>query len=326
MIQLRMMSKEAIEQGNLPGPSAVLLMADSAEQLAKVKDGANCLDVLKLVFNDSTVDCGLVRKPTADDARAIVNFYGYAASSYRSDVVPSYFVAQCEAGVGRSAAVVAALLQLRGEEKESRLIRRVGTYNRLLYRLILEAGRQSVKPDPLVSFVVRIKYPVDRLMALLLSLERQRHDSIEVVAVTDGPMTVVETGFRKIQLEVIKTPEPRGRWGHPYRQLGIDAARGEWIGLTNDDNYYVPGYVEQMLGAAQDADADLVLCKCLHAYSGWQVVPEGQDLGAWLARRELVKSTPWEGDDFTADKRYLLRLLDKARNVAVVNRPLLVKN
>ena len=49
---------------------------------------------------------------------------------------------------------------------------------------------------------------------------------------------------------------------------------GEFIGLSNDDNYYVPGYLEQIVNAL--ADADIAMCEILHSYSGWAAVPAGQ--------------------------------------------------
>ena len=320
---IRYASKESIQTLHLTPAFFLLRMADDPGLLVpKHEPGA------ALVFNDTNLDYGVVRKPTREDAAAILEAYQRAKGEGCST-----FIAQCEAGVGRSPAVVAALLTLEGDTSGAKEIMRMGTYNRLLYRLILEAAGKEVPADPLVSMVIRLKYPVDRFVSFIASMERQRWESIEVVAVSDGSLfpwtkTNLKMSYAstKVEINVIETEETKGRWGHPYRQLGIDAAYGKWIGLSNDDNYYVPGFIEQMIGAAEDANADLVICDMLHSYSGWERVAAGGDLGCFLARRELIRQVPWEGDDLKADRRFLQGLVDRCRNVAIVNRPLFIHN
>jgi GT2 family glycosyltransferase len=178
---------------------------------------------------------------------------------------------------------------------------------------------------------------VDRLNLLLLSLRRQRYTNWDAVIVTDGPdrdaAELVES-MTDPRLRVIQTPERKGRWGHPYRQIGLEAAaeHGAFVGMANDDDYYAPGYLEQMVQALEWTPADLVLCGMLHAYNGWAATagfarPDAvsADVGCWLARAELVKRTPWSGAEFTSDSEYVRRLAAGGRSVSI-NRPLHVKN
>jgi hypothetical protein len=109
--------------------------------------------------------------------------------------------------------------------------------------------------------------------------------------------------------------------------MGIEACTGAYIGLSNDDNYYVPGYLEQMVNALERDRADLALCAMLHSYWGWTTVKAGDDLGSWIARRELVLQTPWAGDDFLYDAQYLDLLRSKAAGrTTIVDRPLFIHN
>jgi len=305
------------------------MMADSPEQKAVVFDPSNVTDSLFLSFHD--IPWGLnhphLSPPVMIDARVILDFYKRVNKRFIEGGA-EHFLAQCEAGVGRSQAVIAALMTIEGRNADE--IFQVGTYNRKLYRLILDAAGIPWKKDPKVSIVVRLKYPLDRFDAFLNCMRRQRWDNLEIIAVNDGPCSMnlwdrheESEGF---SVKIIETPEPKGHWGHPYRQLGIDAATGDWIGLTNDDNYYVPGFVEQMVGAAERNNAEVVMCQVLHSYAGWGVTGVGTDLGCFLAKRELVKETPWEGIDLKADRRYLQRLLNRSRNIAVVERPLFIHN
>jgi hypothetical protein len=293
-------------------------MADAEGLRANVADAGAIEAYEFLCFSDSSLDHGLVRKPTREDARRILNFYHQAKAMEKV----AYFVAQCEAGVGRSQAVVAALHRVEG--RDNRDILRAGTYNRALYRLLLEEAGIEPEPEPLVSIVIRLKYTLNHLQSFLNCMDRQRYSRWEVVAVTDGPLLYASPCHPKVRL--ISTSEAKGRWGHPYRQVGIDAAEGEWIGLSNDDNYYVPGYIEQMTFAGMEHEADLVFCQLLHSHAGWRLVRPGVDLGGFLARRELVRRVEWRGDKFDSDRRYIESLQRLSRNTVVVERPLFIHN
>jgi hypothetical protein len=319
-MQVHAWSLMQIESRPLPGPSAVVCMADSREQLAVVKDVANVAARLDLIFNDTTDECLGVRPPNADDARAILAFVN-------ANLHMPHLVFQCQVGVGRSMAALAAVMKFNG--LDNRAILGNGTYNRRLYRELLLGAGIAPDAEPLVSITIRVKYSPDRLRLFILSMQRQRHENWEIVAVTDGPNAaavrlIANTDDPRIR--VIETEQRLGRWGHPYRQRGLDACRGEYIGMSNDDNYYVPGYIEQMLHAL-DNPADIALCQLLHSHSGWQVDPPGNDLGAWIARASLVRRVPWTGHDFSSDRDYLEALLARAEGrVATVERPLFVHN
>jgi hypothetical protein len=161
----------------------------------------------------------------------------------------------------------------------------------------------------------------------ILSMQRQRHENWELICVTDGPNIAAVRQVEEIgdpRIRVIETGKRLGRWGHPYRQLGLDACRGEFIGMSNDDNYYVPGYIEQMLYALDDAD--LATCQTVHSYLGWQITEE-VDVGSWIARAAIVKATPWTGQDHLSDQDYFQALASRARgSVITVKRPLFVHN
>lgn len=316
MMTLQAISADDLRTKKLPERTALLRMADSKELLVEPFDDitvhANC----DLIFNDSSSDYGLVRSPTIRDAEAILKFYRESSGCLN-------FVAQCQVGVGRSHAVVCALAKIRGQE--NRHILKNGTYNRKLYRLILEAAGVALEPDPLVSIVVRVKYDRDKLEAFMLSMKRQRYENWEVIAVSDGPNRELwhqESKHRSGTFVPIQTLQPFGRWGHPYRQKGIDAAQGKYIGLQNDDNYLTPGYIEQLV-LALEAGNDVALCPIVHSYAGFEVTQAGGDIGCWLARADLVKSIPWTGQQWNSDREYLKQLIE-GRKVVVVDRPLYV--
>jgi hypothetical protein len=320
-MNLHFRSRELIETEPLPGRSAVICMADSPEQLAVIKDAANVAARLDLVFNDATESFQVVRPPCAEDARKILDFY------HQHLDVP-FLVAQCEVGIGRSQAIVAALLKLTGADP--RWLLYSATYNRLLYRLLLIEAGLPLDAEPLVSIAVRVKYNPDRLRSFILSFQRQRYDNWEIVAVTDGPnpgaaRLVAEIQDKRVRL--IETEKPLGHWGHPYRQRGLDACQGVFIGMSNDDNYYVPGYLEQILQALEDVNAQMAYCSTVHSYNAWSLADMTWDLGCWIARASLVRRVPWKGCEFTSDRDYIKALTQAAENNVIrVRRPLFVHN
>jgi len=319
-MQVHAWSLTQIEANPLPGPSAVVCMADSREQLAVVKDAANVSARLDLIFNDTEDEFLGVRPPNAEDARAILAF------ADANQHVP-HLVFQCQVGVGRSAAGLAGILKIRGVDNKEILAH--GTYNRRLYLELLTAAGVAPEPEPLVSIAVRIKYSPDRLKLFILSMQRQRYKNWEMVAVTDGPNDAAArliAEFDDPRIRLIETEKRLGRWGYPYRQVGLNECRGDYIGMSNDDNCYVPSYIEQMLHA-MGSTVDLVLCQLLHSHAGWQVNPPGNDLGAWIARASLIRKVPWQGAGFFSDRDYLLSLQAAAEGrVAAVLRPLLIHN
>ncbi len=314
-IRLHFYDAKTISTGSLPGPSFVLRMADEESLLAPIKDMENVRCVSDFLFNDADSSYGLVRSPTQKDAGYILGYFDMCSA-------PN-FVAQCQAGKGRSQAVVAALCQKLG--RDCTPILRNGTYNRTLYKLLMaEIGRPVV--EPLVSIVVRLKYDASRINAFMLSMERQRHENWEVIAVTDGPIDWTDRHRCLLdeRCRTITTIKSLGHWGHPYRQAGIDATDGKYIGLQNDDNIVCPGWIEQMVLAMELAKADLAACQVVHSYSGWSVTGPGSDLCSWIARADLIRRHPWTGIDADYEWHYL-KALEADGKCVVVERPLVVK-
>lgn len=315
MKPIHVFSSRKIAANLLPGRAAVVRMADDASLLPAIKDAENAVSVLDCIFEDQTDG------PDAAAAKRIAEFLRAA----EADPAIDHIVAQCQAGVGRSVAVAAAYASSRNERWPN-----MAAYNRTLYRLLLaEFGRRPM-PEPQVSLAVRVKYDAECLMGFLISLRRQRYDNWQAVLFTDGMRPdvrqLVET-MPSSNVVLMENSEPKGKWGHPYRQAALDVCDGEWIGTNNDDNYLTPGYIEQMVLAGQRSGASLVLCSAVHRYAAWGCCKAGQDLACWIAKKELVRKVQWTDTDFLADETYLNKLMEAADGqFAEVPRPLVVKN
>lgn len=322
---IAVMPAAVARRAELPRPCSVVSFGDPGDGPAPFGDAARVARRLHLEFHDCAADVPWAVRPTSADAARLLEF----VDADETGLV----VCQCQAGVARSVATAAALHRLSG--RDDRAVRCQGKYHREWYALLLRAGGMGPEAEPLVSLAVRVKYPADRLHALLLSLRRQRHETWEAVVVTDGPdadAAEMVAGMTDPRVRLVETPEKKGRWGHPWRQLGLEACRGAYVGMANDDDYYAPGYLEQMVRALEWGPADLALCDMVHAYHGWAPCRAhaaggdvSADVGNWVARAELVRRVPWAGCEFDSDREYVGRLAAAGR-VAVVRRPLHVKN
>lgn len=309
----------------LPGPCSVVSFGDPGNEPTPFKDPAVVTRRLHVSFHDVAGDVAWAVQPKLQDALDVLEFVRGDSSGT--------VVCQCDAGAGRSVATAAALMRISG--RDDRPLRIRGRYNRQWYKLLLRAAGLEPDPEPLVSLAVRVKYPPDRLRALLFSLQRQRYTNWQAIAVTDGPDPAAAATVHAMDDERVVLLETRnrlGRWGHPHRREGLAWCDGAFVGMANDDDYYVPGYLEQMVDALQWNNADLALCYMVHGYHGWDACiasagPQSSgDVGCWLARAELVKANPWDGDEFDSDQKYIRRLAAATQRIAIVKRPLHVKN
>ncbi len=179
------------------------------------------------------------------------------------------------------------------------------------------------------------------LRGLVASFQAQTHQKWKMEVVHDGPAQWGEAQgvFRGLAADkrvvVTETPERKRDFGHPHRQAAIDkllADGCEWIGLSNQDNWYAPTYLEWMLHEAMTKKAQLVYCDFVSSHKLWKAVPadltRGRiDLGGFLAHRDVVEKVKFDKFTFAGDWDYISRLRGAARGVvAKVNATLFVHN
>lgn len=89
----------------------------------------------------------------------------------------------------------------------------------------------------------------------------------EVIMVSDGPFEGLVTGYN-FPSYIIECPkEKQKNVGHHTREPGIKAATGDWIVLTNADNYFVTGWLDRLVTNITD-DLGLIFWDCVH--NGWK--------------------------------------------------------
>ena len=88
------------------------------------------------------------------------------------------------------------------------------------------------------------------VQCLIYSLLSQTYDNFEVILIHDGYNTehrqIIEPYLNDKRFKYIQTDQRYNDWGMTLRNIGLKEATGEWVINTNDDNYYVPVYLEEL--------------------------------------------------------------------------------
>lgn len=190
--------------------------------------------------------------------------------------------------------------------------------------------------QPLVSVVITTHGTASDLPVMLGSLSHQReyhpgqHSRTgeeflyaagkrskipyEAIVVSDGLLEGEQSGWGPGVIHVVCPAE--GGVGHHTRNYGIQAARGEFIVLTNSDNYFMSGWIHALSQAVQSSTG-IVHWNCISNLWRWSMfggseverrkgagtrLRRGQvDLSCVAVRAEIAKKIgfPWrhyEGD------------------------------
>lgn len=193
---------------------------------------------------------------------------------------------------------------------------------------------KKVHGNPLVGIAVAAFLETRRdeycLNGLVASFQAQTYENWRLLVVHDGPLPAGPTQGRlavltgaDARVELVLARERKKQFGHPHRQAAVDTLLKSgcaWVGMTNQDNWYAPTYLEWMLsvGTHPKRPKDFVYCDCLHSHKLWrQMITEPRrgklDLGGWLARAELIKQVQFTDYSFDGDGKYIDKLRTRAR-------------
>jgi glycosyltransferase involved in cell wall biosynthesis len=187
-------------------------------------------------------------------------------------------------------------------------------------------SRIPLPREPKVSMVVAAYQRPRQILVCLHSLLVQTHQTFEVIVVHAGPGPEVKQavlGLDDPRIRYLEAPDNPGDYGNSSREYGTQFATGDWIGQTNDDNYYVPVYFEWMLSELLRNEAQFAYSNMVHSHYQWlpfetYPAPGRIDAGGWICRADIVKATPWRTKGLvTSDGEYAEALAAKCRVVKV---------
>ena len=186
-----------------------------------------------------------------------------------------------------------------------------------------------------------------QLRVLLSSLAAQSEMNFEVIVIHDGPRRetreLIESFSPELPFELIyiETPARFNDYGHSLRQLIIDRCETKYLLLTNDDNYYVPIFTQEMIGALQEENLDVLFCNMIHSHVfpdlpnpfGYQLLeaePRRRriDIGCFIFKTSLGKNAGWRDKGFEGDATFFEDITKQRPTVSIgkMNKVLFVHN
>ncbi len=202
------------------------------------------------------------------------------------------------------------------------------------------------QPVRLSIVVVSYKQPM-ALQCLLSSLACQTLQNFEVLVYHDGPDPETHAVAERFvalgdRFRYRETDTRHNDWGHSLRQIGIGEASGEFLLITNGDNYYVPRFAEFAFDAVEAGGLDMVLWDLVHSYTSpglrtlrcytpFRVFPARYvvDIAAVMVRTALARRVGFADRSQNGDATYVEQLLalgDAPIRVGKVEKVLAVHN
>ncbi len=143
----------------------------------------------------------------------------------------------------------------------------------------------------------------DKLTWCLNSLVNQTISDYEIIAVddcsTDNSLTILREYEQKYpdKFKVIASPVNKKQGG--AKNLGLEAAKGEWIGFIDSDDWITPDFYEKLITRGEDTGADMVGCDYHltheHSMEIGQVVHNNQMSQTGILTKEKYRSLILDG-------------------------------
>ncbi len=175
---------------------------------------------------------------------------------------------------------------------------------------------------------------------LISSLMQQSCTGWKLILVHDGPYEEMDKLINQYKNERIifcNTPKRHNDFGHSCRNFVIknylNSTPGKYVVITNDDNYYAPGFIELMTNSFTP-NTIASYCDMIHNYSEWECIQTNLtyahiDCGCFMLLKEkLLDSKVLFDTHFAADWSYINAIMGiyGAENITKVKKVLFVHN
>jgi hypothetical protein len=133
------------------------------------------------------------------------------------------------------------------------------------------------------------------------------------------------------------TEERKNNFGHPNRRMMLSKLalnHRDFVLITNDDNYYVPQFVQRFLHSC-NRNTGFVYCDTVHSYLDYNVLVseiklDHIDMGSFIVRLDVAKKVGFESTAFNADGIYAVACANychmKRLRIIKISKPLFVHN
>ena len=187
--------------------------------------------------------------------------------------------------------------------------------------------------------VVAVAYErTNEMRVFVQSWINQSADNWRLTVIHDGPSTDFEKAMQPLTQQMPKkikyfcTESRFNDYGHSLRQIGIEQATGDYLLLTNADNYFVPKAMEILTTAMGDADVivfDMVHShhrpggRDLPAYSYFETfyARNAIDISAAIVRTKFAQKVGFRDKGYAGDATYFEDVLQECGPIAICKLP-----
>ena len=111
---------------------------------------------------------------------------------------------------------------------------------------------------PLVTAIITTHNRNDLVGRAIESVLHQTYQNLECIVVDDASIVSAEAVCRKYSVEFIYIPKAESKGGNHARNVGIKAAKGEYIAFLDDDDYWLPTKIEKQVALIIEKQCALV--------------------------------------------------------------------
>jgi hypothetical protein len=179
------------------------------------------------------------------------------------------------------------------------------------------------------------------LAGLINNFLRQTKSNWMMHIIHDGPadddLIELVNSFNDPRIEFNSTPKVNGLWGFPNRNSElkkIPLNHNDFVLITNDDNMYVPTFVEYFLRECKDG-VGFVYCNTIHNYMKYDILvsevrQDFIDMGSFIVKLDVAKRVGFKQIFEQADGAYAVACANYCRikkmNVVKINKCLYIHN
>ena len=211
-----------------------------------------------------------------------------------------------------------------------------------------QASNESFEAPQSALTIVCVAYRRPQSIQVLMHcFLAQTSQNFHLLVIHDGPDDEMAallgeyTSHYPDRIECLFTEERYNDFGHSLRQLGLEQVNTPYVLFTNDDNYYVPIFIETVLRVISEDNADIVLYDVVHSHenAGDTIAPPYSvlvteprmnrfDVGAGVFRTEVARAVGWQSRGFSADGVFIEDILASKPDLTIskVDQVLFVHN
>ena len=112
----------------------------------------------------------------------------------------------------------------------------------------------------LVSAVITTHNRLELLKRAVKSVQDQTYSNIELIVVDDVSTDGTREYCEAQDFTYIYIPKDESRGGNHARNIGIEAAHGEYVAFLDDDDYWLPEKIKKQMAVMESHDCELVHC------------------------------------------------------------------